>query len=411
MANTLQTLSTHTNENKTFYERTLLSRLLPKLCFYQYGQKRQLPKHEGDTINFRRFNSLSDATSALTEGAPGDGTTLDITAITAQLSQYGNYVTMSDKLMTVGIDQVMTEAAELLGENAASTIDALTSAVVGAGTYVQYASTSAGTNSITTNDLINGDLVAKAVRTLRGYDAQPVKDGYFIGIIHPYVAFDLRNDPLWQDVSKYNGGEAIKKGEIGKIHGVRFIESTKAPYAANTSEVVVYKTCIIGKDAYGVIDLESQGAGKPSIITKDLGSGGTSDPLDQKASVGWKAAFVAKRLQEKALCRIESAASSQSSTRSSADLSSLTFGLNALTPAFDPEILYYSIAVANGVSSVTPVAIAADGDSTIVAKHGTSTITNGSSESISTGKSTFTFAVTNGTTSKTYTVDITRAAS
>ena len=111
------------------------------------------------------------------------------------------------------------------------------------------------------------------------------------------------------------------------------------------------------------------------------------------------------------MCRIESAASAQGSTRNSADLAALTFGLNTLTPAFDPEILYYSIAVANGVSSVTPVAVAADGDSTIVVKHGTSTITNGNSESISTGKSTFTFAVTNGTTSKTYTVDITRAAS
>ena len=411
MANTLQTLSTHTNENKTYYERVLLSRLLPKLCFYQYGQKRTLPKHEGDTINFRRFNSLSDATSALTEGAPGDGTTLDITAITAQLAQYGNYVTMSDKLMTAGIDQVLTEATTLLGENAASTIDALTSAVVSAGTYVQYASISTGTNSITTTDLITGDMVAKAVRTLRGYDAQPVEDGYFIGIIHPYVAFDLRNDPLWQDVSKYNGGEQIKRGEIGKIHGVRFIESTKAPYTTNTSDVVVYKTCIIGKDAFGCVDLESQGAGKPSIITKDLGSGGTADPLDQKASVGWKCAYVAKRLQEKALCRIESAASAQGTTRNSADLASLTFGLNTLTPAFNPEILNYSFAVENATSSVTPVAIAADGDSTIVVKHGTSTVTNGSSESISTGENTFTITVTNGTTTKTYTVKITRAAS
>ena len=57
-ANT-QTIATLTQENKTFYNKTLLSRLLPNLVYQKYGQKKPMPKNEGDTVNFRRFNSLT----------------------------------------------------------------------------------------------------------------------------------------------------------------------------------------------------------------------------------------------------------------------------------------------------------------------------------------------------------------
>ena len=64
---------------------------------------------------------------------------------------------------------------------------------------------------------------------------------------------------------------------------------------------------IIGKDAYGVVDIA--GSSKPEIFIKQLGSGGTTDPLNQRATVGWKAAYTAVRLNELAMVRIETAAS------------------------------------------------------------------------------------------------------
>lgn len=309
MANVLQTLTTHTQENKTYYERVLLERLLPNLLFYRFAQKRSIPNNEGDTINFRRFNSLGAATTALSEGAPGDGTTLNITALTATLAQYGSYVTISDKLAKMGIDKVMTETAELLGEQAALTIDSLIAAVVSAGTNVLYAGTATADTAVTASDVLTGTLVKKAVRTLRSGNAKPFEDGYFAAVVDPAVAYDLMSDSLWQDVSKYNGGEEIKKGELGRLHGVKFFESTNAPTGTGTNSLVLHKTCIFGRDAFGAVDLEAQGAGKPSIIVKDFGSAGSSDPLDQKASAGWKCAFVAKRLQEASLIRVVTAAS------------------------------------------------------------------------------------------------------
>lgn len=308
MATTTQTYGNLTAEQKTFYDRTLLSRLLPNLTFLKYGQKRPMPKNEGDTINFRRFNSLDVPAASLTEGVTPDGTTLSITAVTATVAQEGNWVRLSDKISMVGIDPVLTESAALMGENAAKTLETRCAAVIFAGTNQQFAGGAATASAIAAGKVMTSEEVKKAVRTLRNNNAEPVEGGYYIGFCDPSVAYDLQNDALWQDISKYNGAENIMKGEIGRIHGVRFILTTMCPTDASTASAgTLHKTLIVGKDAYGVVDVN--GSSKPEIIIKPTGSAGTEDPLNQRASVGWKAMAVTVRLQELAMVCIQSMAS------------------------------------------------------------------------------------------------------
>lgn len=305
MATTTQTTTNVSAENKTYYDRVLLSRLKPNLVYAEYGQKKSLPKNEGDTINFRRFESITPTGTPLTEGVTPDGKNITVTALTATVSQYGDYVVISDKLDMVGIDPVLTETAEDLGESAALAIDTAVRDVITVGTNVQYAGAKANSDAITTSDIITSAEIKKAVRTLKKNNAKPLKDGFFIGIIDPETAYDIQNDTLWQDISKYNGGTAIMKGEIGKLGGVRFIETTNTKVTDNKTSVPVHATMIIGKDAYGVVDID--GTVKPEMIIKEKGSAGTDDPLNQRATAGWKAMFTAKRLQELAMIRIEHA--------------------------------------------------------------------------------------------------------
>lgn len=301
-----QTLAVLTAENKTFYERTLLKRLIPNLYFYRFGQKKPIPEHEGDTINFRRFNSLNPATTALTEGVTPSGSNLSISTVTAQAAQYGDFVEISDKLDMAGIDPVLTETAEVLGEAAALTVDTLIRNVVSAGTNVMYANGRANTNAITATDVMTHAEVLKAVRTLKSANAKPLESGYYIGLIDPAVAYDLQQDSFWQDISKYNGAENMMKGEIGRLGGVRFIETTNIKAAANTGSVTVHSCMILGADAYGVVDID--GGATPEMIVKPFGSAGTADPLDQRATAGYKLFMTAARLQELAMVRVECAA-------------------------------------------------------------------------------------------------------
>lgn len=308
MATTTQTYGNLTAEQRTFYDRTLLSRLLPNLTFLKYGQKRPMPKNKGDNINFRRFNSLDVPANSLTEGVTPDGDNLSITAVTATVKQEGNWVRLSDKISMVGIDPVLTEAAALMGENAAETLETRCADVIFKGTSQQFAGGAASAAAIAAGKVVNSEEIKKAVRTLRNNNAKPMEGGYYIGFCDPSVAYDLQNDALWQDISKYNGAQNIMNGEIGRIHGVRFILTTMCPTDATTASAgTLHKTLIVGKDAYGVVDVD--GSSKPEIIIKPTGSAGTEDPLNQRGSVGWKAMAVTVRLQELAMVCIQSMAS------------------------------------------------------------------------------------------------------
>lgn len=302
---TTQTYGGLTAEQKTFYDRTLLSRLLPELVYAKYGQKKPMPKREGDTVNFRKFNSLAAATTPLTEGVTPEGKSLNITAITATVAQYGDFIEISDKIDMVGIDPVLTETGQLLGEQAGLTLDTVARDIVVAGTNVQYAGGKTSRATVTATDVLTSTEARKAVRTLRKAHVKPIDGKYYVGLVGADGEFDLMNDPLWQDVSKYAASSQIFDGEIGKLGGVRFVRdgNNKIFEGAGASSADVQCTMIIGKDAYGVIDVE--GSSKPEMIVKPHGSGGTTDPLNQRATSGWKALYTTKRLNELAMVRIE----------------------------------------------------------------------------------------------------------
>ena len=306
---TTQTLGVMTLENKTFYDRVLLERMLPDLVYADYGQKKSAPKHEGDTINFRRFNSLTAAVTPLTEGVTPTGNTLSMATVNATVSQYGDFVQFSDKIDMIGIDPVLTETVQLLGEQASLTLDTVNRDIITVGTNVQYAGGKASRILTTQADIMTGTEIKKAVRTLRRNNAKEVQDGSFIGIMSPDVEFDIMSDAMWIDVAKYQNKEQLLKGEVGKLYGVKFVRTSNAKkfVGLGASGIDIQGTLIIGKNAYGVVDIS--GSGKPESIVKAAGSAGTSDPLNQISTAGWKALFTAIRLNELAMVRIESAAS------------------------------------------------------------------------------------------------------
>ncbi len=304
----IQTYKNLTAENAVFYDRTLLERLVPNLVWLKHGQKRTVPKNNGGQVSFRRFNSLDVSTTPLTEGVTPDGKSLDITNVTVPLEEYGDFVKISSKLNLLGVDPVLVETAAVLGEQAALTLDTIAMREVSSGTNVQYPNNKTDIDDLVAADVITAELIQKAVRTLRNNNAKAMDNGYFYGFINHNVAYDLQKDPLWQDVSKYNGGTNIEKGEIGKLHGVRFIDTTNTQVLANANDVDIHSTVIVAKDAYGCVDLEGGNSSSPKVIVKDAGSSGSADPLEQRASAGWKALMAVKRLNEMAIVRIDTAA-------------------------------------------------------------------------------------------------------
>ena len=245
----------------------------------------------------------------------------------ALIEQYGGFIELSDMLLLSAIDNNLVQATKLLGSQAGRTLDTITREVLNGGTNVQYAegqvdsraNLCGGSTTDSQNHYLTVDAVRRAVRYLKVMNA-PKINGYYAGIIHPDCSYDLMSDPKWVNVKTYSDPDGIYEGEIGRIEGVRFVETSEAKvfthagkdYETGTtasgtvtpkaSARDVYSTLILGADAYGVTEITGGGL---QHIVKQLGSAGTADPLDQRATAGWKATKVAERLVEAYMVRIE----------------------------------------------------------------------------------------------------------
>ena len=289
-------------EMKTFYDMSLIDEAQPNLIHDQFAQKRPIPANGGKKIEFRKFASLPKALEPLTEGVTPDGKKLSVSTIEAEVSQYGDYIVQSDVLELTSIDNTIVEATKILGNQAGLTLDTITREVLHSGLDAVYAPKADGTAVTSREDLDNTcvltvDLIKQVAAFLKKNNA-PKIDGSYVAIIHPYVAYDLMSNPEWIDVHKYANPENIYEGEIGKIAGVRFIETSEA----KVYEGGVFGVLFFGANAYGVTEIS--GGGLETII-KQKGSAGTADPLDQRSSIGWKAMKTAEILVEPYMVRVE----------------------------------------------------------------------------------------------------------
>lgn len=293
---------------QTYYDRKMIRDMAPRLLHYQYGQKCVLRRNEGNTVNFRKWTAFPAMTTPLSEGVVPDGQDMAMTAITAQVKQYGGYVAVSDLLDLTALDPVINDAVELMANQGALSIDRLTREELLKGAHVLYAGGRDARGEITAADRLTTTELRRAVRTLRKNCAPQFSRGsqsYYVAIVGPDAVFDLQSDPLWQDVSKYQAVEQIYSGEIGRLFGCIIVETPEAALlkGAGAGGADVAATLIFGKDAYGVVDIEGENV---RSIIKCAGSAGTADPLEQNSTVGWKAAgFAAKILQEDWLLRVE----------------------------------------------------------------------------------------------------------
>ena len=298
-------------EMKTYYEKRLIDQAEPALVHDQFGDKYPIPANGGKTIEFRKYDSLPKATTPLTEGVTPDGKALNVTTITAEVKQYGDWVPITDTLQLTAIDNNIVQATKIIASQAGRTMDSVVRDILAGGTNVIYAPKVAdgvetevksradldGTSQLTSK------LIMKAATQLKAMNADPIGESY-VAIIHPYVSYDLRNDPAWIDVHKYAQPDEIYNGEIGKLHGVRFVETSEAKIWKDTgcpAGLAVFATLILCSHANATTEIEGGGL---EHIVKQLGYG--DDPLNQRASVGWKAHKTAERLVEQYMVRIES---------------------------------------------------------------------------------------------------------
>lgn len=211
---------------KTFYDTSLLENSRQENKFNQFGMKQALPKNKGNKVEWRKFDTFAKAMTPLTEGVTPDGNRVNMTKIEAQIDQYGDYTTVSDRLELEAVDPIIMGVTEEHGAQAGETLDTLTRNVVIGGTHVMYAGGKTSRTELTAADKITALDVNKWNTHLKKMKAPKAADNSYICIIHPSVSEDLRESDGWLEAHKYAKPEEIFNGEIGMLHNIRFVEST-----------------------------------------------------------------------------------------------------------------------------------------------------------------------------------------
>ena len=287
-------------ELKSFYDTELLENARVEMFYAQFAKRQSLPAGNGTTVEWRKWNTF-DKASKLEEGVIPSGQKFGMSSKTATVEQYGTYAAISDKLELRAYDDIILGATEEMGASAAETQETLIRDALLTNTNVWYCDnvdladgSVTGTptacdemeSSATVMSLLTPDMVAKAVTKLRK-DRVPTIGGKYYAVIHPSVAYDLRKSKEWIEAHKYCAATEIFNGEIGELHGCRFIENVFAPVlggdSANKAGTVTYATYFFGKDAFGIIDPEG---GALEMIVHDKSQIG--GPLNQFSTVGYK---------------------------------------------------------------------------------------------------------------------------
>ena len=272
----------------------------------------------GSSVIFTIFSEMAAATSPISETSDLTPVTMADSQVTVTLAEYGNTVNTTAKLRGTSFLDVDAVAANLIGYNAGNSIDQVVSAVLAGGTNVVYggggSSTPTSTVTIQAEDIVEANDVRQVTAALRGANVATF-NGYYMGYIHPDVSYDLRKETgnaSWNAPHVQVDTANIYNGEIGTFESVRFIETPRAPLAANASNgtattgtIDVYGTMIMGRQAlakaYSMVD----GNGVVPKVVR----GPVVDSLMRFNPIGWYWLGGYGRFREASLRRIDSSSS------------------------------------------------------------------------------------------------------
>lgn len=320
-------------EVDAFYDRTQLQPVRDNFVFGKYGQKRKIPKGSGSNIiRLNRWPVMPTQTIPLTEGTNPDPQKSSKTVVEATASLYGGYVEITEDVDIYRQDPVAQMYQERMGWQGADTLDEITRDALIGGTNVVRANGVAGRVNIITKAAI-ADL-KKVARTMRNNKApffkKQIEGSNRIGstsvsnawvlIVHGDVQADLEELATgiykWTRVSDYPNQTDIDTNEVGAIGNFRVMATTLAKVWADSgaavstsglvtttgSNIDVYCSLALAPDAFGCVDVAD---GMKSIRKAASEIGG---PLELYHTIGWKARYVAKILDDARMCRLETGA-------------------------------------------------------------------------------------------------------
>lgn len=305
MADTATQTSTLTNIVQNAYNREFYFALRSQPLFEMVADIKPAEQPmPGSAVIFSVGADLSQATSTLTENSDVSAVALtNPSQVTVTLSEFGNAVQLTAKLRATSFIDVDSATLNILGYNAADSLDAVALAVLQAGTNVIYGNGAAGRTSITPNSVLKGADIRQAVAKARAAKAPPRRGNYYVLFIHPHVGYDVRNDTAtgnWRESHIYASPEAIYAGEVGAFEGAIVVETPRINILTDSGSSPTTT------DVYLNVMVGAQALAKAAAIEAHLVQSPITDHLRRLVTYGWYALLNYARFREASIWRIES---------------------------------------------------------------------------------------------------------
>lgn len=299
----LGTTTTTATALKQYWHDFFIERLVDNLSMKGLTKRARIPGNNGTTVWWVGINKM-DAGAAASEGADPTARSSKAFRISGVLKEYTNLVKNSRLFMDTSLAGVREQIIAELARDAAKLSDDTLLAAALAGGTVLFAGTATHRSNIISASTATIKDIRKATRLLQLSSVPRFPDGFYVGLVHPDVAYDLQTDSAWNDIVKYR--DTVKydiMGEVGRIWGVRFAEAPTIPILINSASaaVDVYRTLVFGPDYLGQSDL-----GDLEVVINEPGK---TTELGMFNTYGYRFVMAQAVLQSVRAVRIESSAS------------------------------------------------------------------------------------------------------
>jgi N4-gp56 family major capsid protein len=286
---------------QVYYDKLFLERVQATRKYDFLAVQKIVPKNSGKVVYFTRFNQMTANKTALTEGGSPSGINTSASNVVATAAPYGAYEVVSTLYELTTLDSGLKEHVELMGQNAAESMDIVLGYEINNSATVQCggATFAAQASAIASTDTLSVSSLRMAVATLKKNKAPKWENGNYRAVVNVDGAYGLQGDTAagnWVNIGLYNSSqnaEMLKKGVIGTLYGVDIVETNQAFSTSGvigTASIACRSNFIAGKGA--VAEIKIGGQGDARIIVDP-----PKDPLRMVSTVGWKVdAYAAKVL-------------------------------------------------------------------------------------------------------------------
>lgn len=299
-------------KNLNVWSKEVAFKAMPNLRFFQFADVQDdLTKEAGETIQMLTYNNLKQG-GKLTENV--DMTTQAITGSLKEVkvTEYGNAVAVTEKLLRTSYDDTMARVSTLLGRDYALVLDCELRDVALTGTNVVYADKVVNRAGLASTNTLKVSTIKDAVEILSTNNAPKVGGANWVCFVHPHQSRGLRDDNAWINASNYGAPDQLFTGEIGRIDDTIFIETTlmkngacaqtdpaydaDLKTGASGNQTNIYKAVIFGQSYYGLA----------TALPVEIRDNGVED-FGRRRSLAWYSLFGVAKLNDEYGVVIETA--------------------------------------------------------------------------------------------------------